>query len=278
MTAPAKSFVPRDRSCDRRRLRPASRARRSRLANTISYSGVAAARCRATGIRFSRTRPVVDTDSVRRRAGTTSSVATSMISTQRRRPRARTQPRRSCIAMPAQVSAPVHRPRRRRRITRSRWRRLQEWRYHGRHGYGNLLRRDAGCIARRDVRAPARADVRVCVFWRRHRRAEVHRRSREPAQATRRLVREAIHVSERLPRRGTWSNTQRPSLSISPEDGVSLGVTARGRTRADSLSARASGSVIGMADAVQEPRPRWLRASRHRRCVWPVDTPITAIR
>ncbi|MEO8335808.1 MAG: hypothetical protein ABI664_12600 [bacterium] len=46
---------------------------------------------------------------------------------------------------------------------------------------------------------------------------------------------------------GTFSNTQRPTLSISSEDGVSLAFTARGRTRSDSVSARASGSVIGTA-------------------------------
>ncbi|MDB4888798.1 MAG: WD40-like beta Propeller containing protein, partial [Gemmatimonadetes bacterium] len=46
---------------------------------------------------------------------------------------------------------------------------------------------------------------------------------------------------------GTWSNTQRPTLSISAEDGVSLAVTARGRTRSDSVSDRASASVIGTA-------------------------------
>ena len=44
---------------------------------------------------------------------------------------------------------------------------------------------------------------------------------------------------------GQWSNTQRPSLSISAEDGVSFGVTVRGRTRADSVRARMSASVIG---------------------------------
>jgi hypothetical protein len=44
-----------------------------------------------------------------------------------------------------------------------------------------------------------------------------------------------------------WSNTQRPSLSISSEDGVSLAVTARERTRADSVRERASASVIGTA-------------------------------
>jgi hypothetical protein len=46
---------------------------------------------------------------------------------------------------------------------------------------------------------------------------------------------------------GTWSNTQRPTLSISAEEGVSLGFTARGRTRSDSLNERASASVIGTA-------------------------------
>ena len=46
---------------------------------------------------------------------------------------------------------------------------------------------------------------------------------------------------------GQWSNTQRPRLSISSEDGVSLAITARGRTRSDSMSTRASASVIGTA-------------------------------
>ncbi len=46
---------------------------------------------------------------------------------------------------------------------------------------------------------------------------------------------------------GQWSNTQRPSLSISAEDGVSLSFTARERTRADSVRERASSSVIGTA-------------------------------
>ncbi|MEO5813687.1 MAG: hypothetical protein ABIT20_00215 [Gemmatimonadaceae bacterium] len=46
---------------------------------------------------------------------------------------------------------------------------------------------------------------------------------------------------------GQWGNTQRPTLSISAEDGVSLAFTARGRTRSDSVSERASASVIGTA-------------------------------
>ncbi len=46
---------------------------------------------------------------------------------------------------------------------------------------------------------------------------------------------------------GQWSNTQRPTLSISSEDGVSLAFTARGRTRSDSMSNRASASIIGTA-------------------------------
>ena len=46
---------------------------------------------------------------------------------------------------------------------------------------------------------------------------------------------------------GQWANTQRPSLSVSPEDGVSLAFTARERTRTDSARARASSSLIGTA-------------------------------
>jgi hypothetical protein len=42
-----------------------------------------------------------------------------------------------------------------------------------------------------------------------------------------------------------WANTQRPPLSISPEDGVSLGVTLRERFRSDAPSATASASVVG---------------------------------
>ncbi len=44
-----------------------------------------------------------------------------------------------------------------------------------------------------------------------------------------------------------WANTQRPPLSISPEDGVSLGVTLRERYRTDAPSTTASASVVGTA-------------------------------
>ena len=44
-----------------------------------------------------------------------------------------------------------------------------------------------------------------------------------------------------------WANTQRPPLSISPEDGVSLGVTVRERFRSDAPSTTASASVVGTA-------------------------------
>ncbi|MEP6622361.1 MAG: hypothetical protein ABJE47_23765 [bacterium] len=44
-----------------------------------------------------------------------------------------------------------------------------------------------------------------------------------------------------------WSNTQRPLLSISPEDGISLAVTARERARSDSIAATTSTSVVGTA-------------------------------
>lgn len=44
-----------------------------------------------------------------------------------------------------------------------------------------------------------------------------------------------------------WANTQRPPLSISPEDGVSLGVTLRERFRSDAPSTTASASVVGTA-------------------------------
>ena len=46
-----------------------------------------------------------------------------------------------------------------------------------------------------------------------------------------------------------WANTQRPPLSISPEDGVSLGATFRERFRSDAPSATASASVVGAAQA-----------------------------
>ena len=41
-----------------------------------------------------------------------------------------------------------------------------------------------------------------------------------------------------------WANPQRPALSISPEDGVSLAVTARERVRAGAASSTASLSVV----------------------------------
>ncbi len=46
---------------------------------------------------------------------------------------------------------------------------------------------------------------------------------------------------------GFWSNAQRPLLSISPEDGLSLAFTARERYRADAASGTASFSVVGTA-------------------------------
>ena len=46
---------------------------------------------------------------------------------------------------------------------------------------------------------------------------------------------------------GGWSNLQRPALSISAEDGISVSLTARERARTDSVSATASASVIGIA-------------------------------
>ncbi|MEO7454990.1 MAG: hypothetical protein ABIY52_01930 [Gemmatimonadaceae bacterium] len=48
---------------------------------------------------------------------------------------------------------------------------------------------------------------------------------------------------------GQWSNLQRPSLSISPEDGISLAFTTRVRTRTDSASDRVSANVVGTASA-----------------------------
>ncbi|MES2177013.1 MAG: hypothetical protein V4550_04035 [Gemmatimonadota bacterium] len=44
---------------------------------------------------------------------------------------------------------------------------------------------------------------------------------------------------------GSWSNTQRPSLSISAEDGVSLSFTVRERARADIAKNTRSTSVVG---------------------------------
>lgn len=51
----------------------------------------------------------------------------------------------------------------------------------------------------------------------------------------------------RLALSAQWSNLQRPSLSISPEDGISLAVTARERFRADSARTTMSASVVGTA-------------------------------
>ncbi|MEO8562845.1 MAG: hypothetical protein ABI601_12260 [bacterium] len=47
----------------------------------------------------------------------------------------------------------------------------------------------------------------------------------------------------------TWSNLQRPALSISPEDGVSLAVTARQRWRTDLAKSTRSLSVVGAGTA-----------------------------
>jgi len=44
-----------------------------------------------------------------------------------------------------------------------------------------------------------------------------------------------------------WSNLQRPGLSISPEDGVSLAVTARARSQSDIARSSLSASVVGTA-------------------------------
>ena len=43
-----------------------------------------------------------------------------------------------------------------------------------------------------------------------------------------------------------WSNTQRPTLSISPEDGLSVSFTARDRWRSDIASATRSASLVGV--------------------------------
>ena len=48
---------------------------------------------------------------------------------------------------------------------------------------------------------------------------------------------------------GQWSNLQRPGLSISPEDGISLAFTTRVRTRTDSARQRVSANVVGTAAA-----------------------------
>ena len=45
----------------------------------------------------------------------------------------------------------------------------------------------------------------------------------------------------------SWGNAQRPALSISPEDGVALAVTARERLRTDAASRTASFSLVGTA-------------------------------
>jgi hypothetical protein len=44
-----------------------------------------------------------------------------------------------------------------------------------------------------------------------------------------------------------WTNTQRPPLSISPEDGVTFATTVRERLRTDAPSSTASASVVGTA-------------------------------
>ena len=49
----------------------------------------------------------------------------------------------------------------------------------------------------------------------------------------------------------SWSNVRRPTLSISPEDGIQVAVTARRRWRADSASGTASNSVVGVVAAYQ---------------------------
>jgi hypothetical protein len=43
----------------------------------------------------------------------------------------------------------------------------------------------------------------------------------------------------------TWTNVQRPALSISPEDGVALAATFRERVRSDAITTTASASLIG---------------------------------
>jgi hypothetical protein len=47
----------------------------------------------------------------------------------------------------------------------------------------------------------------------------------------------------------TWGNAQRPALSISPEDGVAVGFTARERYRSGAASTTASASVVAVASA-----------------------------
>ena len=46
---------------------------------------------------------------------------------------------------------------------------------------------------------------------------------------------------------GRWSNLQRPSLSISAEDGVSLALTARARSQSDMARSSLSSSIVGTA-------------------------------
>jgi hypothetical protein len=46
-----------------------------------------------------------------------------------------------------------------------------------------------------------------------------------------------------------WSNAQRPTLAISPEDGIQVGLTVRRRWRADSASGTGSNSAVGTAAA-----------------------------
>ena len=46
-----------------------------------------------------------------------------------------------------------------------------------------------------------------------------------------------------------WANTQRPSLSISPEDGISVSLIARDRWRTDISSATRSASLVGVGAA-----------------------------
>jgi hypothetical protein len=64
------------------------------------------------------------------------------------------------------------------------------------------------------------------------------------------LLDSSFHRSYTYPRLfagAVWANTQRPPLSISPEDGVSLGVTFRERYRSDAPSTTTSASVVGTA-------------------------------
>jgi hypothetical protein len=64
------------------------------------------------------------------------------------------------------------------------------------------------------------------------------------------LLDSSLHRGYTYPRvfaGAVWANTQRPPLSISPEDGVSLGITFRERYRSDAPSTTASASVVGTA-------------------------------